>query len=307
MRPTFAIASIFAATLAAGCTDLDVGDGDPALGTEVAALGGTKCSTCDDNGLNPDALVAASTLLAPPSLVSAGLKFADGRIRPLCDPATVTIVAGGTHCRLDAPWEAWFNTDAFRGSLVTYMVHVAGKHGDLVTAIATGGYPIDLTGEFSLSPSALTLPWDVRTQSLVTAGLALAADKYANAVGICMKTELTPDCPPSYRYMELVAAGNLFEGRLEVVGGGYDTETPEMSSRVCQGRDPMGTPQPCNTYPYTVAYHAASCTYAGPWSARYPTSCDDPAGGADFDFPVQIFTEWNPLVFGGAPGYAPKL
>lgn len=299
--PFLLASALLLSILAAACVD-DPIEIEPT--TAPAAL--IHCSTCDDNGLSAAAWEVAPIVLAPASLGPAGLRVGTS-ILPLCKPGTVTIVGGGTRCALDPLWNAWANLDARNAALVAYMAHVGGKHGDVVVANPGPGWYVDLVGEFGLAPSALTVPWDVRTQSLLTAGMATTVDKFANGVGICMKTAGTPDCPASYSHQELAAVGNLFEGRREVVIGGFDTETPALSKRVCPGRDPGGTPLPCNTYSFTRAYHAGTCSYTGAAGQRYPASCVDPVGGPAFTFAVQIFTEYDPAIFGAPAPTLPVL
>jgi hypothetical protein len=297
-----ASALLLFSTLVAACVE-DPIDGEPP--TTPAAL--MHCSTCDDNGLPQESWRIAPTVLSPASLGPAGLRLGTS-IVPLCKPGTVTVVGGATHCDLDPAWNTWANLDYRNAALVAYMVHVGGKHGDVVVANPGAGWYVDLAGEFSLAPSALTAPWDIRTQSLITAGMAVAVDMVANGVHICMKTAGTPDCPiAGYPFQEISSVGNVFEGRREVVIGGYDAETPELSKRVCPTGDPAGPLLPCNTYSNVRAYHSGACTYVGLAGQRFPSSCLDPAGGPPFIYAVQVFTEAKPTLVGSPAPISPML
>ena len=88
-------------------------------------------------------------------------------------------------------------------------------------------------------------------------------------------------------------------GRAPAVDRAVDV--PELSQRVCP---PFGV---CNTYSFRAWYGAATCAYAGTLAQRYPTACVDPAGGPAFDHPVQVFTTWDPSVFGSPPYVGPVL
>lgn len=277
-----------------------VGVGEENLETITSEV--TRCTTCDDNGLLPDAWENGRAWLAPPVTGPAGLYLPGGVVKPLCAPATSTIVAGGTHCELDPAWASWWRTGTllereYRVALVTYMVKVGGKKGDIVLDSAASRA---MQGGFSLAPSILLVPWDVRAQSLVTAGMAVAVDLGANGVELCMKTEFTPDCPARYAYHEIAAVGNAFGGQPEIVIGGYDAVRPQDSTRVCTGYGP------CNTYSSISNYAAAICTYTGAPTQRHPFACSPP-GGPVFDYPVQVFTPFDPSIFGASGGTGPRL
>ena len=268
---------------------------EPALGAADPAA--TKCPTCDDNGLPPGSWQQAPLQLAPTALGPAGLTLPGGAIRPLCAPGTP--LATSTSCALAPEWIAWVGTDPVRSDLLRYIIRVAAGKGDLVSNPRTGSVT---AGAFGLARSALTLPWNDRVQSIITGGMAVNVDYYANAVEICIKTEFTADCPAAYAYQELAAAGNLFAGRAEVIIGGHAANAPDESQRVC----PSGLAA-CNHYSARTLYSGATCGYAGATAQRYPTTCTDPAGGPAFDYPVQVFTTWNPATMGAAPYGGPML
>ncbi|MFN0253107.1 MAG: hypothetical protein ACKV2T_39910 [Kofleriaceae bacterium] len=243
-----------------------------------------RCATCGDNGLVPDAWRMAPAAFG--TLGSAGLRVGP-HIKPICNLTTVTTTPTGTSCELDAQWSAWAGLDYLHEELVRYMVKVGASNGALVTDPGAG---LAFVGGFGLAPTILTTPWDVPAQSIVTAGMAVNVDYYANAVEICIKTASTPDCPAAYSFQEIAASGNLFAGEREVVVGGYAALRPEDSRRVCPG---FGG---CNTYSGVEPYYAASCIYGGPSWQRYPLSCND--GSHVRSFPVQVFLETDPAVFG---------
>lgn len=281
---SFALLAPFAV---GGCTEPE----DPGpVDTDVAYS--IKCATCDDNGL-PRPAWDLRARLYPAALTAVGLRFADGTIRPLCAPPT-TGVPGAITCTLDSAWAAWAATDPANGTLAREIIRVAAGHGDTVSSSLVG---VGSTGAFGLAPTALTVPWDERVQSLITAGLTLIVDPDANTKSLCMKTEFTPDCPPSYNRQELLAAGNLFAGRDAMVVGGSAVDSPDRAVRVC----PPGFGIGCTSYGSTTAYGAHACNYTGAPDRRYPTSCTDPAGGAAFDFPVQAFVDFDPRIPGTLP------
>lgn len=280
--------------LGSACVDVDPID------TEVAPKGKTTCSTCDDNGLPPDAWRVAPMELSPTALGPAP-RVGFNLMLPLCEPGTLIGVPGGRACDLATAWSGWGATPGHpsRAVLVRYMIRVGARKGDRVIERSTS---ITTDGAFGLAPTVLTVPWDDRVQSIVTAGMAANVDMFANAIGICLKTRTTPDCPLTYEFMELAFAGNLFAGRLEVAVGGYAAEVPADSRRVCQGPG-----IPCNSYSATAPYHAATCDYAGPLHARHPLSCAAPRGGPRFTEAVQVFLETDPAVAGATPSFLPIL
>lgn len=288
------------AALASVAACVDAPD-DPSLGTAGAGLGsgGGRCSTCDDNGLPPASWAQAPLQLGPSTTGPAGLLLPSGAMRPLCAPGTArTTASGGTACMLALDWQTWVAGDPVRDDLLRYIVRVGAGKGDLVTNPSTG---LTTAGAFGLARTALTTSWSEQVQSIITAGMAVNVDYLSSAVEICIKTEATPDCPAAYVYQELAAAGNLFGGRLEVVIGGHAADAPEQSRRVCPATGD------CNHYSGHTLYSLGTCSYAGPMAQRYPTSCVDPTGGSAFDYPVQVFTSWDPAIFGSAPYGGPTL
>ena len=274
------LAVILFVTTSVGCVDQPA---EPAI--SFSARG---CATCDNNGLTPDAW-----RIAPAELGALGPAhlLVGSSPKPICDLATVTTSPTGTTCDLDADWSAWAGRDYLHEELVRYMVKVGAPSGALVV---DPGASLAFVGGYGLAPSILTTPWDVRTQSLVTAGMAVNVDYYANAVGICIKAAGLPDCPTAYSYQEVGVSGNLFAGEREVVVGGYAALVPEDSRRVCPG---FGG---CNTYSAVAPYYAATCTYGGPAAQRYPLSCTD--GPSIRPYPVQVFMDTDPSVFGSTSG-----
>ncbi|MBK7074958.1 MAG: hypothetical protein IPH44_21925 [Myxococcales bacterium] len=270
---------------------------EPSLGSADQAA--TKCLTCDDNGLPPGSWQQAPLQLGPTVLGPAGIALPSGTIRALCQPGTATTTATGTSCALAVEWSTWAGVDPVRSDLLRYIIRVGAGKGDLVSNPATG---TATAGAFGLARTALTTPWNERVQSIITAGMTVNVDFYSYAVEICIKTEFTPDCPAAYSYQELAAAGNLFANRREVVIGGHAANAPDESQRVCPGGLTI-----CNHYSARTLYSAATCGYAGATAQRYPTTCTDPAGGPAFDYPVQVFTTWNPAVMGAAPYGGPML
>lgn len=278
----------------AACVDtLD----EPALGAADQAA--TKCTTCDDNGLPPGSWQQAPVQLGSSVLGPAGIALPSGAIRALCQPGTATTTATGTSCALAIEWSTWAGVDPVRSDLLRYIIRVGAGKGDVVFNPATG---TSTAGAFGLARAALTTPWNERVQSIITAGMTVNVDFYSYAVEICIKTEFTPDCPAAYSYQELAAAGNLFANRPEVVIGGHAANAPDESQRVCPGGLRV-----CNHYSARTLYSGATCGYAGTTAQRYPTSCADPAGGPAFDYPVQVFTTWDPAVMGAAPYGGPML
>ena len=249
----------------------------------IEPIAAARCSTCDTNGLPPGSWTHAPVAFAPSAMAAAGLRHGT-TIDPLCAPGT--LVAGT--CDLSAAWSAWAAADPRQHDLVRYIVKTGAPHGTIVLDPPSSSA---FEGGYGLAPEVLTMSWGTRAQSLVTAAMAVNADFYANAVAICIKTPFTPDCPATYSYQEIASVGNLFAGQLEVVIGGYAALRPEDSRRVCPG---FGG---CTTYSAVQPYYAATCTYAGPMGARYPTSCLDATGVARM-YPVQVFMETDPSLFG---------
>jgi hypothetical protein len=277
---------------------------DPEL-SEISSA--ARCSMCDKNGLPPDHWIAAPAELAPAAFGAAGLRVGPG-VRPFCRPGSIVPAPlGGRRCDLDPQWANWIGAGTSpavrerRDALLRYMIKVAARQVDSVVFSPWATVP----GGFGLAPSALDIVWDFQTQSLITAGMAVAVDADANTVDICMKTRFTPDCPPSFAYSELAGVGNLFAGHLEMVVGGYDAERPEDSRRVCPPWGPTYTT--CNTYSMTAAYHDMRCVYAGPWTQRFPDNCTPPGATVPMMFAVQVFTEFDPALPGSSGASGPRL
>lgn len=259
----------------------------------------TRCSMCDTNGLAPDAVRAALLELSPPAMEPRGLRVA-GKMARLC----AAVPAAGK-CNLAGNWLAWAEEPVpiavreIRFALLTYMVKSGAPKGVEVHVPSRFFY---MPGGFGLAPGILDAPWDSHAQAIVTAAMAALGDANMNGVELCLKTVATANCPLTYRFHEIAMIGNWFEGRGEFAVGGWETERPDDSKRVCPG---YGTG--CTTYRASAPYHAGRCTYVGPADQRHPIGCSVSPGAPVYGDAVQVFTLDDPKVPGAIVFGPPRL
>ena len=239
-----------------------------------------KCTQCGRNGLP---LVAAA--VAPAALNEAELEqfgAFTGAIEPLCEPGT----AAPSSCDINASWASWRSAGTHRADLFAYVVKAALGAGFIVFDPTSGGSD---AGMFGMAPNVATNPWTKDDQELVTASIALLTNATIG-VDICLATGAVDACPPTdYTYLELQAAGDLFDGSGRLVAGSPWAPDPQINARTCSAG--IGS---CPAIEDNLGYYSVLCTYTGIGQRRRATSCTSATTGKTWNNPVTAFVVADP-------------